>query len=148
MHQCYRMYWSIFLLEVKGHLGVISGFKLNNYQEFLFPQLGKAEFFSLNCNNAFLCCLCVFFLIRIRGLSRGQKVKLSNTIDRTSQNISNSKNKSVIVFFMARDTKLSTVITLSEILLRDQWSKKVKISNYFKLLQNFKLLGGVTPPGW
>ena len=65
----------------------------------------------------------------IKGVKRSI---LPSTIDRKIQNISNGKNNSVIVFYMDRDTKVSTVITLPDLLLRGQRSKKVKTLNYFK----------------
>ncbi len=43
-----------------------------------------------------------------------------------NKNISNCKNKSVIVFYMDRETKLSTVTSSSDLPFRGQRSKKVK----------------------
>ena len=56
----------------------------------------------------------------MKGVKRSN---LSNAIDRKNQNISNDKNNSVIVLNVDRDTKVSTVITLSDLLLRGQRSK-------------------------
>ena len=79
------------------------------------------------------CVVHVYFFVSgskvIKGVKRSN---LSNAVDRKNQNISNGKNNSVIVFHMDRGTKVSTVITLPDLPLRGQRSKKVKIINYFK----------------
>ena len=55
----------------RGH----ARFWAKKLQEFLSQDLNIVEFFNLNWNNAFLCCICIFFFIQVKGHQRGQKVK-------------------------------------------------------------------------
>ncbi len=72
--------------------------------------------------------MCIFFHRDRRSL-RGSKGQIRFFNRRKKIIISNDKNNSVNVFHMDRETKVSTVTPSSDLSLRGQRSKKVKISN-------------------
>ena len=75
--------------------------------------------------------MCIFKNPDRRSL-KGSKGQVCFSIGQKISNILNCKNKSVIVFYMDREAKVSTVATSSDLSLRGQRSKKVKIRKYFK----------------
>ena len=101
-------------------------FGARKLQEFLFPQLGIVEFLNLKLEQCIFPKYMYISLIRIKG---HKGVKRSNlfSIGPKILNISNCKNKNVVVFYMDREAKVSTVTSSSDLPIRAQWSKKVKI---------------------
>ena len=125
MHYCYQVYaWYFYFggqRSLRGHFR----FGARKFQEFFLTKTRQNGIFKFKLGQCiFLQYICIF-LSRSKVI-QGSKGQICFSNDQKISLISNCKNKSVIVFYMDRDTKLSTVTSSSDLPLRVQRSKKVK----------------------
>ncbi len=131
MHYCYLMYvWYFYFggqRSLRGHFR----FWAKKFKNYYFLNEAQQNFLIKTGTMHFCLVHAYFFVSRSKVI---QGVKRSNLFFQwpKKSNILNCENKSVNVFYMDREAKVSTATSSSDLPLRGQRSKKVKMRKYFK----------------